>query len=64
MRALLVIDWQKEYIDKNSGYYVNSNLEKETSSLNEIIIKWREKDYPVIFIKECRASRCSKCLNY
>ena len=51
MRALLVIDWQKEYIDKNSGYYVNSNLEKETSSLNEIIIKWREKDYPVIFIR-------------
>lgn len=51
MKALLVIDWQKEYIDSSSDYFVNSSLENETKSLNSLIEKFRKENVLIIFVK-------------
>lgn len=51
MKALLVIDWQKEYIDSSSDYFVNSSLENETKSLNSLIEKCRRENFLIIFVK-------------
>lgn len=51
MKALLVIDWQKEYIDSSSDYFVNSSLENETKSLNSLIEKYRKENFLIVFVK-------------
>ncbi|MCK9368470.1 cysteine hydrolase [Candidatus Dojkabacteria bacterium] len=51
MKALLVIDWQKEYIDKQSDYYVDSDLKSETKNLNELIQKCRKNSFLIVFMR-------------
>ncbi|MHC1716326.1 MAG: cysteine hydrolase family protein [Candidatus Dojkabacteria bacterium] len=51
MKALLVIDWQKEYIDNQSEYYVSSDLQTKTKTLNELVEKCRQNNFLVIFVK-------------
>lgn len=50
-KALLIIDWEKEWIDPSSEYYIGSNLSTETERMNQLISKCREQGYKMIFIK-------------
>ncbi len=51
MKALLIIDWQKEYINSSSDYFVNSTLDNETEKLNSLVEKCRKENTLVIFVK-------------
>lgn len=48
-KALIVIDYQNEWIDKNSEYYVGDILDK-IDKLNKLIADCRGKNIPIIFI--------------
>lgn len=50
-KALLIIDWEKEWINPNSEYYIGSNLATETESINKVIQYARANDYKVLFVK-------------
>ena len=49
-KALLIIDWEKEWIDQESEYYVGSNLKSTTGLVNKLIQFARSKGYKVIFV--------------
>jgi nicotinamidase-related amidase len=51
MKALLVIDWQKEYTDKESDYFVHSSLVEETKRLNMLIGNARKRNFLIIFVR-------------
>lgn len=49
--ALIIVDWQKEWINKDSPYYIGSNLAQETTQINKLI-KWaRHNNHKVIFMR-------------
>lgn len=50
-KALIIIDWEKEWINQNSDYYIGSNLEKETQNINQLISYARQNKYRIIFVK-------------
>lgn len=50
-KALLIIDWEKEWINPNSEYYIGSSISTETESINKLIQYARSNDYKVIFVK-------------
>lgn len=48
--ALLIIDWEKEWVDIRSEYYVG-DLTNATKKLNKLIAFCRVNGYKIIFIK-------------
>lgn len=50
-KALLIIDWEKEWIDPSSDYYIGSDLSTETERMNQLISKCRANNTKIIFIK-------------
>lgn len=49
-RALIVVDWEKEWTDIKSDYFVG-DLVKETKKMNRLISFCRGVGYRIIFIK-------------
>ncbi|GAG51273.1 unnamed protein product [marine sediment metagenome] len=48
MKALIVVDYVNQWLDKKSDYYLG-NISKEIKNLNELIGYCRDRDIPVIF---------------
>lgn len=51
MKALIIVDWENEWINPESEYYIGSDLQIETSRVSQLIKKARAKDFKIIFIK-------------
>ena len=49
-KALLIIDWEKEWADAKSDYFVGG-LVNATAKINKLIAFCRAKGYKIIFIK-------------
>lgn len=49
-KALLIVDWEKEWTDVKSDYFVG-NLANATVKINKLIAFCRVKGYKIIFIK-------------
>lgn len=47
-KALIVIDYQKEFIDQSSDYFVG-DVSKKIENLNKLIKKYRDENVPIIF---------------
>jgi len=58
MKALVLIDFQKEWADKNSEYYVG-DLTAVTDRVNKLIVFCRENGYVVIFTRHVEDSKSS-----
>lgn len=48
-KALIIIDYQNEWIDKNSEYYIGDIYDK-IKKLNKLIADCRNKNIPIIFV--------------
>jgi nicotinamidase-related amidase len=51
MKALLVVDWEKEWIDPESDYYIGNDLSVETKRINKLIDWARKKNFKIIFMR-------------
>ena len=49
-KALLIVDWEKEWTDAKSDYFVG-DLTNSTKKLNKLIAFCRANDYKIVFIK-------------
>lgn len=49
-KALLIVDWEKEWTDAKSEYFVG-DLSNATKKINKLIAFCRAGDYKIIFIK-------------
>jgi nicotinamidase-related amidase len=47
-KALIIVDYENEWIDKSSEYYVG-DISKKLTKLNKLIKFCREKNIPIIF---------------
>lgn len=50
-KALLIIDWENEWINPDSEYYIGSDLSAETENMNKLIAYSKGIGIKVIFIK-------------
>ena len=50
-KAILIIDWEQEWVDPKSEYYIGSDLSNETAKINSLIGYGRENGYKIIFVK-------------
>ncbi|UCD04011.1 MAG: cysteine hydrolase [Candidatus Woesearchaeota archaeon] len=48
MKALIIVDYINQWINKKSDYYVG-NISKQIKNLNEVIGYCRDRDTPIIF---------------
>ncbi len=51
MKALLVVDWEKEWIDPESDYYIGNDLSVETERINKLIDWARKRNFKIIFMR-------------
>lgn len=51
MKTLIIVDWQKEWTEKDSSYYLDSDLIEETNKINSIIEQFRKSGDKVIFLR-------------
>jgi nicotinamidase-related amidase len=51
MKSLIIVDWEKEWINVNSEYYIGSDLNEYTNRINRLIDISRSKNFKIIFIK-------------
>ena len=49
-KALIIVDWEKEWTDAKSDYFVG-DLAKATKKINQLISFCRANDYKIIFVK-------------
>jgi nicotinamidase-related amidase len=50
-KAIIIVDWEKEWTLVDSEYYIGSDLKKETSLINKLILWGRENQYKIIFMR-------------
>lgn len=50
-KALVIIDWQNEWTNPTSEYYIGSDLAAETSKTNELIDLARNNGCKIVFVK-------------
>lgn len=53
MKALVVVDWQREWINPESEYYIGSDLQEYTSRINQVIKFARNNNLKIIFVRHC-----------
>lgn len=49
-KSLIIVDWEKEWTDPKSDYFVG-DLKEATNKINQLISFCRANDYKIIFVK-------------
>jgi nicotinamidase-related amidase len=50
-KALILVDFENEWLDKNSDYYIDHNISDVLENTNKLIDFCRSQDIKIIFIK-------------